>query len=110
MFSSAAVLWIHCRSRASGTVPKPADRYGSHRFDGDVPVYRLRRPRSAGNVSALVDLLNSFYGLNLTGDDVSALGRKILDMERDFNRLAGFTKEHDRLPLFFTRESLDRTT
>ncbi|HOI73023.1 MAG TPA: aldehyde ferredoxin oxidoreductase C-terminal domain-containing protein [Syntrophales bacterium] len=56
---------------------------------------------------ALVDLLNSFYGLSLTGDDVSALGRKILDMERDFNRRAGFAKEHDRLPRFFTRESLN---
>jgi aldehyde:ferredoxin oxidoreductase len=55
---------------------------------------------------ALVDLLNSFHGLNLTGDDVSALGRKILDMERDFNRRAGFTKEHDRLPRFFTKEPL----
>jgi aldehyde:ferredoxin oxidoreductase len=26
---------------------------------------------------ALLDLLNSFYGLELTGDDVTALGKKI---------------------------------
>ena len=40
---------------------------------------------------ALIDLLNSFYGLGMTGDDVTALGRKVLKMERDFNARAGFT-------------------
>ena len=50
---------------------------------------------------ALIDLLNAFYGWNLTGDDVTALGKKVLKMERDFNAKAGFTKEHDRLPRFF---------
>ncbi len=50
---------------------------------------------------ALLDMLNAFHGLNLTGDDVSELGRKILTMEREFNVRAGFTKEHDRLPLYF---------
>lgn len=55
---------------------------------------------------ALLDLLNSFYGINLTADDVSALGRKVLTMERDFNKRAGFTKQHDRLPEFFKKELL----
>ncbi len=55
---------------------------------------------------ALIDLLNSFYGLNLTGDDVVALGKKILKMEREFNAGAGFTKEHDRLPRYFYTEKL----
>jgi aldehyde:ferredoxin oxidoreductase len=50
---------------------------------------------------ALIDLLNAFYGWNLTGDDVTALGKKVLKIERDFNAMAGFTKEHDRLPRFF---------
>ncbi len=50
---------------------------------------------------ALIDLLNAFYGWNLTGDDVTALGKKVLKMERDFNAKAGFTKEDDRLPRFF---------
>jgi aldehyde:ferredoxin oxidoreductase len=50
---------------------------------------------------ALIDLLNAFYGWNLTGDDVTALGKKVLKMERDFNTKAGFTKEADRLPRFF---------
>ncbi len=51
---------------------------------------------------ALIDMLNSFHGLNLTGDDVTALGKQILKTERDFNSRAGFTAQHDRLPRFFT--------
>jgi aldehyde:ferredoxin oxidoreductase len=53
---------------------------------------------------ALLDMLNSFYGLSLTADDVTALGKSILSDERDFNRRAGFTAEHDRLPAFFRNE------
>ena len=55
---------------------------------------------------ALLDLLNSFYGVSMTGDDVTALGRKILKMEREFNAQAGFTKAQDRLPEFFKKELL----
>jgi aldehyde:ferredoxin oxidoreductase len=55
---------------------------------------------------ALIDLLNSFYGLSLTGDDVTALGKTILKSERDFNAAAGFTKEMDRLPAYFKREAV----
>ncbi len=53
---------------------------------------------------ALLDMLNSFYGLNLTADSVTDLGKNVLTMERDFNARAGFTKEHDRLPRFFYTE------
>lgn len=53
---------------------------------------------------ALLDLLNAFYGLNLNADGVADLGKKILKMERDFNAAAGFTKQHDRLPRYFTTE------
>lgn len=53
---------------------------------------------------AFLDLLNAFYGLNLTGDGVTELGKKVLTMERDFNAGAGFTAQHDRLPRFFTTE------
>ncbi len=56
---------------------------------------------------AMLDLLNSFFGFSLTGDDVVALGKSILTTERDFNKAAGFTKEMDRLPAYFKRESLD---
>jgi aldehyde:ferredoxin oxidoreductase len=60
----------------------------------------------ADTFNAMVDTINGMYDLNLTGDDVVALGKKILSMERDFNTRAGFTKEHDRLPRFFRREAL----
>jgi aldehyde:ferredoxin oxidoreductase len=55
---------------------------------------------------ALIDLLNAFYGLSLTADDVTELGKKVLKMERDFNKGAGFTNQHDRLPEFFKKELL----
>jgi aldehyde:ferredoxin oxidoreductase len=55
---------------------------------------------------ALIDLLNSFYGLELTADDVARLGMDILAWERKFNTEAGFTKAHDRLPMYFRKEEL----
>lgn len=55
---------------------------------------------------ALIDMLNAFYGLSLTADDVVALGKSVLKTERDFNMRAGFSKEHDRLPGFFRTEPL----
>ncbi len=55
---------------------------------------------------ALIDMLNAFYGLSLTADDVVALGKSVLKNERDFNAAAGFTAEHDRLPRFFKNEKL----
>jgi aldehyde:ferredoxin oxidoreductase len=53
---------------------------------------------------ALLDMLGSFYGITMTGDDVVALGKKVLTAERDFNTRAGFTKHDDRLPRFFYTE------
>ncbi len=53
---------------------------------------------------ALLDMINSFYGINLTADGVTELGKKVLMMERDFNARAGFTAAQDRLPRFFTTE------
>jgi len=55
---------------------------------------------------ALLDMLNAFSGLALTADDVTALGKKVLEMERDFNTRAGFTQKDDRLPEFFHKEKL----
>lgn len=56
---------------------------------------------------ALLDMLNSFYGLNLTGDDVNELGKTVLTMERDFNTRAGFTAAQDRLPRYFRTEPIE---
>jgi aldehyde:ferredoxin oxidoreductase len=55
---------------------------------------------------ALLDLLNAFYGMSLTADGVTDLGKKVLTLERDFNARAGFTAQHDRLPRFFLTEKL----
>jgi aldehyde:ferredoxin oxidoreductase len=55
---------------------------------------------------ALLDLVNATYGLNLTGDSVTELGKKILKSERDFNARAGFTAKQDRLPRYFTTEPI----
>jgi len=55
---------------------------------------------------ALLDLLGAFNGSAVTADDVTALGKKVLDTERDFNRRAGFSAADDRLPAFFRTEPL----
>ncbi|MBI5895605.1 MAG: aldehyde ferredoxin oxidoreductase [Desulfobacterales bacterium] len=55
---------------------------------------------------ALLDLINGFTGLSLTGDDVSNLGKSVLKQERTFNAAACLTKAHDRLPDYFKNEPL----
>ncbi|WP_094604999.1 hypothetical protein SPSIL_017680 [Sporomusa silvacetica DSM 10669] len=54
--------------------------------------------------NALIDMINARYGLSLTADDVTALGKSVLKAERAFNAAAGFTNAHDRLPEFFEYE------
>lgn len=56
--------------------------------------------------NAIVEMVNAKYGLSMTADDVTALGQKILKMERDFNTRAGFSPADDRLPEFFVTEKL----
>ena len=55
---------------------------------------------------ALIDMINAFYGLSLTADDVTELGKTVLRSERDFNERAGFTSKDDRLPDYFREEEL----
>jgi aldehyde:ferredoxin oxidoreductase len=55
---------------------------------------------------ALLDMVNSFYDMNMTADDVVEFGKSVLKNERDFNVKAGFTSEHDRLPEYFKTEAL----
>jgi aldehyde:ferredoxin oxidoreductase len=55
---------------------------------------------------ALIDMINAFYGLSLTADDVAELGKKVLKFERDFNERAGFSNKDDRLPDYFKNEKL----
>jgi aldehyde:ferredoxin oxidoreductase len=53
---------------------------------------------------ALIDMINARFGIALTGDDVTNLGKHILKVERQFNIDAGFTNKDDRLPEFFNTE------
>ena len=55
---------------------------------------------------ALIDMINAFSGASLTGDDVTALGKQVLTVEREFNKAAGFTPQDDRLPDYFQKEQL----
>lgn len=55
---------------------------------------------------ALIDMLSAFYGVEMTADDVVALGKKVLSLEREFNKGAGFGPADDRLPRFFKTEKL----
>jgi len=53
---------------------------------------------------ALIDMINARFGINLSGDDVTNLGKHILRVEHQFNLDAGFTNKDDRLPEFFNTE------
>ncbi len=53
---------------------------------------------------ALIDMINARFGIALTGDDVTNLGKYILKTERQFNINAGFNNSHDRLPEFFSSD------
>ncbi|MEJ2041531.1 MAG: aldehyde ferredoxin oxidoreductase C-terminal domain-containing protein, partial [Desulfosarcinaceae bacterium] len=55
---------------------------------------------------ALVDMVGSFSGQALTADDVTALGKSVLKIEREFNAKAGFGPKDDRLPEYFLKEKL----
>ncbi|TSK05330.1 MAG: aldehyde ferredoxin oxidoreductase [Geobacter sp.] len=53
---------------------------------------------------ALIDMINARFGIALTGDDVTNLGKYVLKTEREFNQKAGLSNVHDRLPDFFKNE------
>ena len=60
----------------------------------------------ANCLPALIDMINARFGIALTADDVTNLGKHILKTERAFNMAAGFTREDDRLPEFFRTEPI----
>lgn len=53
-----------------------------------------------------LEMMSALYGSPMTFDDIKALGKKILKIERDFNLKAGFTKSDDRLPEFMKEEKI----
>lgn len=57
-------------------------------------------------LEGMVETVNGVLGTNLTTDDIPELGQDILEIEREFNKEAGLTKAHDRLPEFMKEEEL----
>jgi len=55
---------------------------------------------------ALIDMINARFGINLTGDDVTNLGKNILKTEHEFNLKAGLGSADDRIPEFMKYEPL----
>jgi len=53
-----------------------------------------------------VETCNGVLGTSWTVDDIGRIGREVLDLERAFNKTAGFTKADDRLPEFMRYEKL----
>ncbi|MFX0057582.1 MAG: aldehyde ferredoxin oxidoreductase family protein [Candidatus Hodarchaeota archaeon] len=60
-------------------------------------------------LQGVVESLNGVLGASLTVDDVAPYGKQIIDTEMAFNKAAGFTSVHDRLPEFFLEEKLPPT-
>jgi len=54
----------------------------------------------------MVEECAGVLGANWTTDDVARIGREIMEKELAFNRAAGFTKAHDRVPEFMKYEPL----
>ena len=55
---------------------------------------------------AIQGLLNGQYGWHVEEDILQKLGRETLEIEREFNVMAGFTKADDRIPEWMTHKKL----
>ena len=55
----------------------------------------------------LVEALRAVTGLRVSFEELTALGMRLLLLEREFNRRAGFTEAQERLPEFMLREPLE---
>lgn len=60
----------------------------------------------AASPDCIANLLNARYGWDVGNGILQELGRQCLKMEREFNRRAGFTRAHDRLPEWMSQEPL----
>jgi aldehyde:ferredoxin oxidoreductase len=54
----------------------------------------------------VVKVMSALFGMPYAEDNLHALGRRVLRIEHDFNRRAGFTTAHDRLPEFMSEEKI----
>jgi aldehyde:ferredoxin oxidoreductase len=56
-----------------------------------------------GGIDAMSQMVNALFGWNIT---IENYGKEIIKTERSFNKAAGFTSLHDRLPEFLSKEPL----
>lgn len=57
-------------------------------------------------IHTIAALLNARYGWQVGRDILDVLGKRTIELEREFNRRAGFTPAHDRLPEWMCYEPL----
>ncbi len=57
-------------------------------------------------LAGLAEMVSAKFGQPWGAGDAVGLGKTVLDTERAFNRAAGFTEKDDRLPEFFSKETL----
>lgn len=58
----------------------------------------------AGRFEMMAQLVSGYVGIEVTGDQIKQMAASTLKLEHAFNRAAGFTKAHDRLPEHFYEE------
>jgi aldehyde:ferredoxin oxidoreductase len=63
-------------------------------------------PQGADHTCGLTILINSIYPFDVEDDFLQELGKITLQLEREFNRRAGFTAQDDRLPEWMGFEPL----
>ncbi len=61
---------------------------------------------TGGQPALITDMLATAYDLPVTPAYLTEIGRRVISLERDFNRRAGLTAATDRLPDFLVTESL----
>ncbi len=57
-------------------------------------------------LEGMVETVAGVLGEDITVEDLDGIGKQILDIEREFNKRAGFTEKDDRLPEFMRTEEL----
>jgi aldehyde:ferredoxin oxidoreductase len=58
-------------------------------------------------LNALLELIKAYTGIEFTKDEYKNYGKKINELELEFNKLAGLTKESNRIPEFMLEEKLE---
>jgi aldehyde:ferredoxin oxidoreductase len=64
------------------------------------------RPPIIANPQLMVDMINGIYGWGWTVDDYNKFNRDVLRTELEFNRRAGITQAHYRIPEYMCGEPL----